>query len=161
MAESATRSASGQEGQVLLAACRKGDTALLDKILKDHVEETSRRAAKEAVEERGQELRDEDGLTMLHWAAIKGNSEVISLLVKKGAASVGAETKAGRTPLHFAARRGHGESTLALLNAGANPRAADKDGVTPLAEARDEARKEILGAIGEEPEEEGDEKGEA
>ena len=64
-----------------------------------------------------------DGMSALHWAAERGDSELASLLIYAGAKpNVG--TRIGSyTPLHIAARAGRGELIEQLLAAGADPQA--------------------------------------
>jgi ankyrin repeat protein len=64
------------------------------------------------------------GQTPLHWAAWH-DAAMIPLLVEAGA-SLEAIDRMGRTPLVVA----HGDGLAALLAAGANPRATDRDGNT-------------------------------
>jgi ankyrin repeat protein len=73
-----------------------------------------------------------DGMTALHWAAMKGDAELVQMLVYAGA-NVKATTRlGGNTPLVVAARNGHAAVVQALLKAGADPKAATSSGTTPL-----------------------------
>ncbi|CAN0480482.1 unnamed protein product, partial [Laminaria digitata] len=51
-------------------------------------------------------LLDESGRSPLHWAAIMGQADVISLLLNHGA-SIDSRDPAGRTPLFSCAAFGH------------------------------------------------------
>ena len=75
--------------------------------------------------------RDKDGATPLHYAAAKGDAEIIRFLLSKKA-DVGACKKDGVTPLHVAVALGHKDAVEALLKAKANPNAKDKKGRTPI-----------------------------
>ena len=97
---------------------------------------------------------DEQGRTLLHIAAIHGRKAVASLLLDRGA-DPKAQDGGGGTPLHGAALRTHWippgqrhgmrlyeacgneheEVARMLLERGADPRARDRDGTTPLHEA--------------------------
>ncbi len=76
-----------------------------------------------------------DGMTALHWAAMKGDAEMAQMLMYAGA-NVKATTRIGAfTPLFLASQNGHAAVMDSLLKGGADPKAADPHGVTPLMEA--------------------------
>ncbi|XP_038561074.1 ankyrin repeat domain-containing protein 27 [Micropterus salmoides] len=75
--------------------------------------------------------RDDRGYTPLHVAAICGKSQLIDLLVRKGA-PVNATDYHALTPLHLACQRGYQGVTLLLLHYKANTDAQDNNGNTPL-----------------------------
>jgi len=85
--------------------------------------------------ERGADVNaaEGDGMTALHWAADRGDTEVAVLLIA-ASADVDAKTRiGGYTPLHLASRGGHAPLIMMLLEAGGNPRAVTTtSGVTPL-----------------------------
>ncbi|MGE0815958.1 MAG: ankyrin repeat domain-containing protein [Vicinamibacterales bacterium] len=73
-----------------------------------------------------------DGMTALHWAAMKGDAELAQMLVYAGA-NVKATTRLGaNTPLIVAARNGRPDVVKVLLEAGAEADAATSTGTTPL-----------------------------
>ena len=73
-----------------------------------------------------------DGTTALHWAAIKGDAELATMLIYAGA-NVRATTRIGAyTPLYLAARGGYGDVVSALVAAGADVKATTSNGTTPL-----------------------------
>jgi ankyrin repeat protein len=73
-----------------------------------------------------------DGMTALHWAAYRGETEMVDVLVYAGA-NLEAKTRvADYTPLLIAARTGHGEVVEQLVEAGANAVASTTTGVTAL-----------------------------
>ena len=73
-----------------------------------------------------------DGMTALHWAAMKNDAELAQMLVYAGA-NVKATTRLGaNTPLIIAARNGNAAVVQALLKAGADAKAGTSTGTTPL-----------------------------
>ncbi len=76
-----------------------------------------------------------DGMTALHWAAMKGDLEMAQMLMYAGA-NVKATTRLGAyTPLFLASQSGHADVMDALIKGGADPKAGDPAGTTPLMEA--------------------------
>ena len=74
-----------------------------------------------------------DGMTALHWAARRGDLDVVKMLLAAGA-NVRATTRLGNyTPLLLASEGGHAAIVEALVAAGADPKAITASGVTPLA----------------------------
>ena len=73
-----------------------------------------------------------DGMTALHWAALRGDAEMVSVLVYAGA-NVASTTRLGAyTPLHLASRDGRADAVTLLIEAGGNANATTTTGVTPL-----------------------------
>ncbi|XP_044748593.1 palmitoyltransferase Hip14 isoform X2 [Coccinella septempunctata] len=72
--------------------------------------------------------RDNENVTLLHWAAINNRKEIMIYFIEKGAEvdAVGGELNA--TPLHWATRQGHLEAVVLLMNAGADPTMRDAEG---------------------------------
>jgi ankyrin repeat protein len=70
--------------------------------------------------------------TPLHIAAVRGNLNIVTLLLDRYSANVEAKMQPGDlTPLHQAARRGHKDVILRLLEAGARTDARSSFGLTP------------------------------
>ena len=73
-----------------------------------------------------------DGMTALHWAARRGETEMVRMLVAAGA-NVRAITRLGNyTPLILASQGGHATIIDTLAAAGADVKATTAAGVTPL-----------------------------
>ncbi|MDE2664479.1 MAG: ankyrin repeat domain-containing protein [Gemmatimonadota bacterium] len=73
-----------------------------------------------------------DGMTALHWAALRGDAEMLSVLVYAGA-NVASTTRLGAyTPLHLASRDGRADAVALLLEAGSDANALTTTGATPL-----------------------------
>lgn len=70
-------------------------------------------------------------VTPLHVAALSGNTDVVALLLRKGA-NVNAADNHRLTSLHNAAAEGHAESVDLLAGKGGDLNARDEDGATPL-----------------------------
>ncbi len=75
--------------------------------------------------------KDQNGKTLLHYAAWKGHKESAELLIANGA-DVNAKDDKGGTPLHVAAWEGHTEVAELFIAKGADMNAKMEDGDTPL-----------------------------
>lgn len=73
---------------------------------------------------------EEELTTPLHVAASRGHTEVLRLLLRRGAKPDSAP--GGRTALHEACTAGHPACVHVLLVAGADPNTPDQDGKLPL-----------------------------
>ncbi len=105
------------EERSALEAARAGDAAAISRVLDGGV---------------APGLTDpRSGRPLIHYAAVQGDFETVSLLLAAGA-DPGYRDGAGRGPLYYAVEGGHAGAAEALLNAGADPDAADKSGRTPL-----------------------------
>lgn len=79
------------------------------------------------------DVRDDNGMTPLHWLTIEGHSGIVQWLVEEVGAEVEqADSKFGQTSLHLAASKDHGRTAQQLLDLGADIQARDKAGWTPL-----------------------------
>lgn len=72
--------------------------------------------------------RDEENVSLLHWAAINNRKEIVQYLIKKDAEidAVGGELMS--TPLHWATRQGHTQILVLLMQYGADPSLRDGEG---------------------------------
>ncbi|KAL4156887.1 hypothetical protein PRNP1_005913 [Phytophthora ramorum] len=82
----------------------------------------------------GQKVDEIDhlGRTALHWAALSGSDEVLSLLLRNGASIDQRDTLDGLTALHYAVFYGHIKSTRLLVCAGASLTIMDDRKMNPL-----------------------------
>ena len=92
---------------------------------------------------------DENGFNALHLACLNGQLEAIKLLLQQKRINIHeAITKEGPyhgwTPLHCACFQNKPEIILFLLNAGALPNIADKQGKIPLNHALTQANEEVI-----------------
>ncbi len=74
---------------------------------------------------------DTDGMTALHFAALRGRSELLALL-PMDSSTARTKDKAGRTALHYAAMGNHTRLMDALVRAGAEVNSTDRLGETAL-----------------------------
>ena len=74
-----------------------------------------------------------DGMSALHWAAFRGDTVLIDVLVKAGARLEAVTRNGAYTPLHLASKGGYAPVVRRLLKAGGNVNAVTSTGaVTPL-----------------------------
>jgi ankyrin repeat protein len=76
-------------------------------------------------------VRNVDGHTPLHFAAVKVHKEIVEPLIAKGE-DVNAKREDGVIPLQIAAMRGHKEIAELLIATGTDVNAKNKAGQTPL-----------------------------
>lgn len=101
----------------LLAAAEKGSTDLVKDLLSSGAQV---------------DATNEDGWTPLHFAAFYDHTDIVRLLLDRGADANAVTSKDRRTPLHCAAVRGNEDTVMQLLDAGADPNAGNINGYTPL-----------------------------
>lgn len=76
--------------------------------------------------------RDENGWTALNWAATKGHTQVVKLLIEKGADVDAKDSGNGQTPLWKASHEGHTAIVKLLLENGADVNKRNASGETAL-----------------------------
>ncbi|KAM7220562.1 Ankyrin repeat-containing domain protein [Rhypophila decipiens] len=80
------------------------------------------------------ERPDNSHRTPLSWAAEKGHTLIVGMVLQQGSAP-DSENLDGKTPLNWAAKRGHEEIVRLLVQKGANPDCACHSQRTPLSRA--------------------------
>lgn len=93
------------------------------------------------------ELQDDRGRTPLHWAAITGKEDFLSLLLTRPQgprANVHACNHRRKTALHLAAESGHLETCRLLLDYGANVMAKSDGAWTPLHNAAEKGHSSVV-----------------
>ena len=93
------------------------------------------------------DTRDQTGRTALMYACSGDNDATVALLLKRGAGVNIADSEEHWTALMFAAAEGHGTEVRRLLDAGADPMAADIDGDDSVKFARDRGFNELADFI--------------
>jgi ankyrin repeat protein len=73
-----------------------------------------------------------DGMTALHYAALRNDGELARMLIAAGANLKATTRLGGYTPLLLASRSGHAAAIEALVQGGADPNLATVNGTTPL-----------------------------
>jgi len=91
---------------------------------------------------------DDDGITVLSWAAIGNRVEMARLLIERGA-DVNHVDNNGMTPLLYAASIDFGDAAMVelLLRSGAHANARTKEGLTALDLARKYRHTHLLGSL--------------
>ena len=88
----------------------------------------------------------EAGWSALHFAAMRGNVELVHILLDAGA-NINVQNDEGYTPLMAAAQNGETETVRVLLDAGADPSLGDISGITALDFAERDDYTEIINLL--------------
>ncbi|CAD1477800.1 unnamed protein product, partial [Heterotrigona itama] len=99
----------------------RNDLLLYEAVIKNEAD-TVRKVLKETVDVNS---RNNYGRAPIHWAASRGNTEIIEMLIQ-AKCDIEARDKFGMRPLHMAARYGHRDAVKMLINAGASVSAVNK-----------------------------------
>ncbi|WP_264682379.1 MULTISPECIES: ankyrin repeat domain-containing protein [unclassified Wolbachia] len=100
----------------------------------EEVDQGNIQAVKNFIEQGGNiEAKDNDGWTLLHYAAWKGRKEIVEFLVDEEEANINAKANGdSKKPIHAAAKAGHKEIVEFFLSKGIGVDDADNDKWTPL-----------------------------
>lgn len=86
---------------------------------------------------------DSDGLGLIHWAADRGNLDVIKVLIALGC-DISLRDQCGQTALHYSASCGHCDCVEFMLSQGIDKSIIDDDGKTAAELACDENVSKLL-----------------
>jgi ankyrin repeat protein len=89
------------------------------------------------------EWQNDYGLTVLHFATVRGRVEIVRMLIDAGA-NLDVQDNSEQTPLHWAAESDRIEIAKLLIGAGAKKDIRDKDGMLPYDLAETEEMKKLL-----------------
>ncbi|MGQ0734825.1 MAG: ankyrin repeat domain-containing protein [Acidobacteriota bacterium] len=88
-----------------------------------------------------------DGTTALHWAALRGDTELAAMLLAAGANTRATSRLGAYTPLHLASEAGAAEVIDRLVRAGADVSARTSTGATPLMLAAKSGVRDAVGRL--------------
>ena len=77
-------------------------------------------------------IKGKKGSTPLHFAARRGNDEIVKVLLEHPKVKVDVRDSSGKTALHMACSEGQSSVCQLLLNKGADMKAVTADNTTPL-----------------------------
>ena len=77
-------------------------------------------------------IKGKKGSTPLHFAARRGNDEIVKVLLENPRVKVDVRDSYGKTALHMACSEGQSSVYQLLLNKGADIKAVTADSTTPL-----------------------------
>lgn len=115
-----------------------------DKTIVDYVKEGNYNQVEVFLKEmKDVNIVDSDGLGLIHWAADRGYSNILQLLLQCNV-EVNLRDVDGQTALHYTSSCGHLECCELLLKNGADAKIVDADGSDAAAVAADDTVKELL-----------------
>jgi len=76
------------------------------------------------------EIKDEDGMSLLHWAADRDYPDILLYLINK--IDINVQDADGQTALHYAASCGHLKALNVLMDNGASQSMKDNEGLVPV-----------------------------
>jgi ankyrin repeat protein len=117
LAAGAAAQAQGPAASPIADAAMRGDAAKVRALISQHADVN---------------LAQGDGMSALHWAARRGQTEMVTALLDAGATPMAATRLGGYTPLHLASQEGHDAAVRALLAKGADAAAKTTTGAVPL-----------------------------
>ncbi|XP_045462682.1 acyl-CoA-binding domain-containing protein 6-like [Harmonia axyridis] len=136
-----------KERWVVVSTLQNEDTMFTqEKNIVDHVKEGNRENVIKCLKNMNDiQLNnlDENGLSLIHWAADRGSVDILSDLLSYGA-DINIKDSEGQTALHYSASCGHMDCVRLLLDKGALLNIEDDEGLLPCDVANDENMKQLL-----------------
>lgn len=106
------------------------DKTIFDWVKEGNVEKVREFAQKSSLADSN--IVDSEGMGLIHWAADRGNLEMLKCLVNDLMVNVDLKDGDGQTALHYAASCGHADVVQFLLDNGADRNVTDIDGALPI-----------------------------
>ena len=91
-------------------------------------------------------IRDDDKLTLLHWAVDHGFTDIVSFLLESGC-NINAQDADLQTPLHYAVSCDHSELVELLVRKGADVTLKDGDGNIPSVYCETDSMRKLLNPV--------------
>lgn len=115
-----------------------------DKTVYDWVKEGNLDKLRQCIRGRDVNTVDSEGLGLIHWAADRGNSDIIRFLVCEMKADIEMRDSDGQTAVHYAASCGHKDVLQFLIDTGADILVEDSEGLLPKDVAADNDIEKML-----------------
>lgn len=148
--EEVETSKSKQSFGVAVSCLRPNEEILdeADKTIEDFIKEGNVEKFKELLSsiESKEELNslDDNGMGLIHWAADRGNLEILKLILSQKDIDINLVDGEHQTALHYASSCGHKSCVALLLKHSADKNIKDDDENSPIDVAFDEEIKELL-----------------
>jgi len=118
-----------------------------EKTVWDRVKEGETKVLREILTVEDCRKKDDEGLTLLHWASDRGYTEVADLILDLDKDCLDNQDDDGQSALHYAVSCGHAAMVKLLLSRGADPQLIDSDGISPASTDADPDIKKIFSEI--------------
>lgn len=107
------------------------EKTVIDYIKEGNVEEVRKAVTSNEIEPIVNEL-DDEGLGLIHWAADRGNVDILRLIIQVPAMDINLQDAGGQTALHYASSCGNHNCVKLLVDSGADKTVQDDEGETCL-----------------------------
>lgn len=103
------------------------EKTVIDFIKEGKLEEVRKAVTSEEIGSIINEL-DDEGLGLIHWAADRGNVDILRLVIQVPGVNINLRDSGGQTALHYASSCGNRDCVKLLVDAGADRTVADDEG---------------------------------